>query len=156
MARKSADLGLIEIRGRKLHHWLAEDGAFEAKVSDDEVISADSLKKLKDKLNRKLAAAPLNIRFIELDAYSGHDEDLDIKTGVVVSIHSGNGNAIVRYDGETSTEQARGYRHDLYRGDTDIEEMKRLHKVYRDAYEAFEKFKQDHKLVIDKADLEAT
>jgi hypothetical protein len=91
-------LRTIEIRSRKIDVEVDGSGEFSAEYNGQE-IHATTLDLLKEKLDRAVKADKIEpIRFIYFDGEK-------LKRGACTGIHVGNGNILIKWEGEKGVEQ---------------------------------------------------
>lgn len=129
-------LKTIEVKGKKFPVSINEDGRFFAAI-DDEQVSAESLKELTDKLASRIARRKrVNIPFCWWDDSNWRD-DGQVRTGVIIGIHGSNDNLLVKFDGETKSEQMSSHR---LTDPTKAKELKELGDAQKRANKAFRDF----------------
>lgn len=134
----------INIRGKKIQVTVTDEGLFRAHV-DGENVESTTFKALKDRLSGLLSRNDYDIPFIEINDDYG-TEKLTLKRGKIVSVHSGNGNAIVVYDDNKNNRvQKQSYNHFLS-GNTNVNKLKQMHKAKMDAANAYDAFLKEHEL----------
>jgi hypothetical protein len=86
----------------------------------------------------------LKIRFVEVsEDYGGK---FQVSKGVITGKHSGNGNLLVRYDGDNASSQHTTWRGKLLKDGTDVEELKRLKAASRQAEKTYDAFIEAHEI----------
>lgn len=134
----------IEIKGRKFDIDVNGEGRFMAKFDGDNVW-ADSLKQLKETLQRRmsLTSAKLNIPFVRWEEDHWGDKG-GLKFGAIVGIHGGNNNMLIKWKGEKTTEQDRSWGAKDYIDSTVAEELKRLALAKLAAEKEFKDFVENN------------
>jgi hypothetical protein len=127
------------VRGRKINFSVDEKtGQFRASHEGVDY-KGDTLAAIKAALELDLKKKPLSVRFVEVsEDYNGK---VSILKGVITGKHSGNGNVLVKYDGEERTEQHGSWRgRGLLKGDTDVKKLEELRAARDHAEKEFNAF----------------
>lgn len=93
-------LKTIEVRGRKIDVHIDGSGEFAAEYNGQELAAAN-LNVLVEKLERAVKSAKVSIPFIQWDGEK-------LRHGTATGIHYGNGNLLIKWDGEKGIEQVYG------------------------------------------------
>lgn len=124
------------VGGKNIEYGVDEKtGIFKARW-DGEEYTHTTLAGLKSALERQVKKKPLNIPVFKVESL--HDDKPDVEKGVIVGVHSGNSNLLIRF--EHGVEQYRGYRGQLLIGSADLKKMHALHRAAREAEKALENF----------------
>jgi hypothetical protein len=131
------------VGGKKIEYGVDErTGVFEARYNGEQYKHV-TLSGLKSMLERQVKKKPLNINVVRIE-YDHFNDAMDLTEGKIIAVHSGNGNLMIQWSGETSTEQFRKYRSTLLVANVDRKKLKQLYEVALKAKEAYEKFKEEN------------
>jgi VCBS repeat-containing protein len=138
------DFSSVTIRGQKFEVKVNENsGEFSAHL-DGEWLHASSLQELKDRLTKATAPAKKHVSIpFHYWARDG------LKHGVAIGIHGANDNLLVRWDGDTKTEQMSGW---YSRGeylqltDADVKKFGELEADLKRANEDMQRFVEKHSI----------
>lgn len=131
----------VTVGGKKIEARIDAKGIFRAEWNGEDYEHV-TLQGLKDALARQIKKKPVAIPVLNIDEYA--DDSLKIVKGVVTGRHSGNGNLLVRFEGNRSPEQFRPYRSGgLLKGSADVKELRRLYDSMKAARKAFDDFKEE-------------
>lgn len=133
----------FNIRGRKIPVSVDDgDGKFYAEIDGDEV-TRGTLQSLRATLSSRAAKEAVETPIISVEE-SWESGKLKIKKGVVTGKHSGNGNLLLRYEGEDTTRQGYRYGCKILRGDTNTGKLRALYAAKEKAKNAYSEFISDH------------
>lgn len=128
--------------GREIEYGLSDKGIFEARYNGEAYKHA-TLAGLKSALERQIKKKALDISVIKVEDNRFADT-IEVERGTVVSVHSGNGNLMVRF-GDEPAEQFHSYRNKLLKGETNVKTIKALHKKMKEAEAAYNEFLHDNR-----------
>lgn len=160
----------VTIRGVELQIYADHHGVFHTDVGgkdvqqnmmneDGNAISAESMKLLLEKADKRLKnRSKLNIRFVrwvqkERDwRESGKEPEYYLRKGTITGIHAGNGNVLVKWDGQKDIEQQHGWGHDNYlkMNDDQQELYVRLQRQKAELEQNIEAVEEKYKIDIQK------
>lgn len=129
---------MISAKGRRFIVEIDSKGVFYTTV-DGEQVTAPLFETLKTKVASLLGTKPLNVPIVYL---SRHSTKYEAKKGLITTIHSGNGNLMVRWDGHKGSEQFSEYgaSQDLFKPGIDLKKVQQLHAACRAADKAYEDY----------------
>jgi hypothetical protein len=134
---------IIEVKGKEFTVQISDEGDFFAEYGHDQV-HAESLKQLIDKLANRIARSKcVNIPVCMWEKDSWNDEPGKVRTGVILGIHGGNNNTLVKFDNEQKSKQVS---YGDFFDPKDGDELRRLHEALDAAENAFEHFKKKHRI----------
>jgi hypothetical protein len=131
----------VNVGGREVEWTVDGAGIFCAEMAGEKYRS-ETLRELAASLRSNANKTPLNIPFVKA-SQSWDDDCLGLRTGLITGRHSGNGNLLVKWDDDGSSEQARV---PLLRGDVDKVQLVALWKAKEDATNAYDRFLGENKL----------
>ena len=138
LRRRTNSSNTIDVRGVDVPWSVNELGRFLAEYNG-ETVDSNTLDGLKDKLRTLARAVPLSIPVVSFSVYSRQT-----RRGTVTGKHSGNGNLMVVWEGETKAQQHHGYGNILLRGDSDIEALLSLLDAKRKAADDLANYLKEH------------
>jgi hypothetical protein len=99
-------LKVIEVKGKKFEVSLSDESALFVTEFEGEQIRSESLKGMISTLQTRMARQKrVNVPFCLWKSDSWSNKPGEVLTGVLVGIHGGNQNLLVKYDGELKVEQ---------------------------------------------------
>lgn len=126
------------VLGREVEYGVEEKtGIFGAEYNGERYTHA-TLNGLKQALESQMKKKSINKPLVRLD-YS-RDDKIILKHGVVVGAHSGNGNLLIKWEGERSPQQIYKWNQNLMIPSIDVKKLKELHKIKNCAEKALEAF----------------
>lgn len=129
--------------GRDIEYGVDEKTGIFGASWNGEQYQHKTLDGLKGMLERQLKKKPLNIKVVKIEN-GWRDEEVEITKGVIVGVHSGNRNLLIKWDGKTTAEQYKTYRGSLYNLTIDTNKVKQLKRAARVAGKAFEDYLRKH------------
>ncbi len=124
---KRTELNPITVNGVSYSVFVDHDGTFRTVDKQGDAITGKSLSELKTKIKRFVGT--LNIPFTNVTTMDDDDNKLTFTDGVVIGVHSGNGNMIIDW-GNGRREQARSYYGSSYLRHLESEERDELQRLY--------------------------
>lgn len=138
--------------GKEIEYGLDEDSGQFKSTWNGEKFESLTLKGLKDQLTRQLKKNPLAVPIIKVETDHRDDKQNFIK-GVVVGVHSGNRNLLVRWDGYGHADQERPFRREFLKANSDLKKLRQLYAGVKKAQKAYYEFLEanefDHNKVIE-------
>jgi hypothetical protein len=130
------------IVGRTVEYQVNEKtGEFSASYNGEKYAHM-TLAGLKGILERQLKKKPLDIGVIEIN--SNYGDNMTIRHGRIMGVHSGNNNLMVQWRGDTALEQYKSYYSDaLLKRDTDLKKLQHLFDKMKAASDAYNEFVQE-------------
>jgi hypothetical protein len=139
------------IAGRKVEYGVDEKGIFKARYNGENYEHV-TLAGLKSALERQMKKAPLKIPVVKIE-YLHYDKP-GITKGVIVGVHSGNRNLLIKWDDEDHVEQHRDFR-ELLVASVDLKKLRTLRQSKRKAEEALDAFLQKNRFDRSKIEMDA-
>jgi hypothetical protein len=136
--------GKVEVRGTKYEIHIGDDGKFMVEV-DGVSHTAPTLDSLKKRLNEVTRIKQKNIAIPFIMWEEKFDKDGEIRHGVCVGIHAGNGNFMVKLDGGDAHQFPR-WQNDGFFNPKAEKRLIELHKALSKATNDLEKFAKENKL----------
>jgi hypothetical protein len=144
----------IEVKKQKFKCYLDDDGMFCCAMGGElltETIRRPTRKALQDTIASYLGKKPVSIPFVQIYDRGWDNEKVVIKRGIALSIHDGNGNVLVRIEGQKETDQLRSYGSgDILRPNVDVKKLNLLAKQKDDARDKYAKFIEANKIDLTK------
>lgn len=132
------------VAGRKVEYGVDENGVFTASYNGEEYQHV-TLAGLKGALERQMKKAPLKIPCVMVESF--HADNPEITKGVIVGVHSGNGNLLIKWEGQSTAEQCGRYHGDkLLSGSVDLKKLKALHQAKCKAEKVLDDFLEKNQI----------
>jgi hypothetical protein len=133
----------IQVKGKSFDVTLSDKSEFQV-TYDAEVVAAESLKSLTTKLSARISREKrVNIPVAYWDKDSWSEEPGQLRMGVIIGIHGGNNNLLVKWDGAKASEQFPAFSAEFV-DPKQAKELKRLGEALDKAGKVFENFKKKH------------
>jgi hypothetical protein len=143
MMMPSQKLKTIEVKGKRFDVTVNIEGTFSTEFESDHV-GSDSLNGLISQLQTRMARQKrVNIPFCCWDDDRWYDKPGKLRTGVILGMHGGNSNLLVKFDDEKKSEQCTSSY--TFVDPAKAEQLQVLAKALDAARSAFDAFKKKHR-----------
>lgn len=136
----------MTLRGRDIDYTVDAQGIFHAEYNGENY-QHQTLAGLKDKITVCLKKKPIAIKILQIKTDS---DRLDIRKGVLVGIHSGNRNLLIKWDGNRGVEQVRSWSGKILNPTVDLSVLKALYRAAGEAQKRFDDFIENNKFDTDE------